>query len=206
MKTEKRIILSARVVSAIFNPLYLAFTSFCILFLFTYLSLLPWAFKLKTLIVVYFFTVLLPITLIHLYRRSKGWTLIELGQRERRLIPYLISIVSYLACYYLLETAHAPHFMGAIVATSLLIQVVCALVNTQWKVSTHTAAIGGMEGALVAMSFIFVFSALLWFCVLLIVGGLVGSARMLLRQHSLSQVVGGFLIGFVCGLLGMVYL
>jgi len=206
MTQAKGIILAARVVSAIFNPLYLAFTSFCILFIFTYLNLLPWVFKLKALIVVYFFTILLPITLIHLYRRSKGWTLIELGQRERRMIPYLISIASYLVCYYLLDLAHTPHFMGSIVFTSLIIQVVCALINTQWKISTHTAAIGGVEGALVAMSFVFVFQALTWFCIVLLLAGLVGSARMLLRQHSLGQVVAGFGVGFFCGLFGMLFL
>jgi membrane-associated phospholipid phosphatase len=33
-----------------------------------------------------------------------------------------------------------------------------------------------------------------------------GSARMILRQHSLSQVVGGFGVGFVCATLGIIFL
>jgi len=190
-------------VSGIFNPLYLAFIGFCILFLFTYLNLLPWAFKLKVLVVVYAFTVLLPLALIHLYRRGQGWSRLELGTRERRMVPYLISIGCYIGCYYLLDSAHTPHFMGSIVLTALIIQIACAMVNTWWKISSHTAAIGGVEGALVAMSFIFVFDVLTWFCVVMLIAGLVGSARMLLRQHTLAQVVAGFLLGFFCGLFGV---
>ncbi|MDY6287435.1 MAG: hypothetical protein SPL65_08985, partial [Lachnospiraceae bacterium] len=37
------------------------------------------------------FTILLPTYLIHFYRKYQGWTLIELGRKERRMVPYVIS-------------------------------------------------------------------------------------------------------------------
>ena len=40
-----------------------------------------------------------------------------------------------------------------------------------------------------------------WLCFVLILAGAVGTARMILRQHSLSQVVGGFLVGAACAIL-----
>ena len=64
----RKLILSARVISAIFTPFYLPLLGLLALFVFSYLSLLPWVYKLTVLGIVFFFTVLLPTTLIRIYR------------------------------------------------------------------------------------------------------------------------------------------
>ena len=88
--------------------------------------------------------------------------------------------------------------MGSVLIAALVVQVACAIVNVWVKVSTHTAAIGGMAGALVAFSLIFSFNPVWWLCLIILVSGLVGTSRMILRQHSLGEVVGGFLLGLCC--------
>lgn len=205
MSREKNIIYVARFVSALFTPFYLPLLGLILLFTFSYLALLPIGYRLEIVGIVYFFTILLPTYLIHFYRRHQGWTLIELGQRERRMVPYAISIVCYLACVGVFMYMHVFRFVSSIILTALLLQIVCALINTRWKISTHTAAIGGVAGALLAFSAIFGFNPLWWLCVVLVVAGILGSARMILRQHSLSQVVGGFGIGFVCASIGILF-
>jgi membrane-associated phospholipid phosphatase len=84
---------------------------------------------------------------------------------------------------------------------ALAIQVVCAIVNLFWKISTHTAAIGGVAGALIAFSGTFSYNPVWWLCIIIIVAGILGTSRMILRQHSLSQVVAGFLLGFILSFL-----
>ena len=197
MTREKQIILTARVVSMVFTPFYLPVLGLVALFFLSYLSQYLLSYKFFVLAVVYFFTILLPTLLIHLYRRYQGWTLIELGSRERRVVPYLISIICYFTCLYLMRQMHIPYFMRSIVATALFIQVVCAMINVWWKISTHTAGIGGVAGALFVFSEVFSFNPTWWFCLVLIVAGVLGTSRMILRQHTLSQVVVGFLVGFV---------
>jgi PAP2 superfamily domain protein len=91
--------------------------------------------------------------------------------------------------------------VGRILIAALLIQVICALINVWWKVSTHTAAIGGVLGALMAFAFLFNFNPTLWLCLVFLVAGIVGSSRMILLQHSLSQVLTGFGIGLVTAFL-----
>lgn len=198
MSRQKSLITAARVLSLVFTPFYLPTVGLMALFMFSYLSLLPWLFKIQVLTLVYLFTVLMPILVIRLYRHLQGWTLIELGRRERRAVPYVISIGCYLLCTYVMDRLHIPHFMGSIVVAALVIQIVCAIVNSWWKISTHTAAIGGMAGGLFAFGEIFAFNPVWWLCVVFIVAGLLGTSRMVLRQHSLSQVVGGFLTGALC--------
>ena len=81
MTREKQIILAAKAVSIVFTPFYLPIVGMLVLFLFSYLSLLPWAYKALVLALVYFFTILLPTLFIHLYRRYQGWSLLELGMK-----------------------------------------------------------------------------------------------------------------------------
>ena len=167
---------------------------------------MPLAYKLQVLTLVYFFTILLPTVLIHMYRKYQGWNLIELGHKERRMVPYVISILCYFFCVYIMDMLHIPHFMGTIVSAALAIQIVCALINVWWKISTHTSAIGGVAGALFVFGEFFGFNPVWWLCLVLVLAGILGTARMILRQHSLSQVVAGFLVGLVCSVLGLIYL
>ena len=53
----------------VFTPFYLPLVGLMALFMFSYLGLMPWAYKLQVLTLVYVFTILLPTILIHLYRR-----------------------------------------------------------------------------------------------------------------------------------------
>ena len=145
---QKALIMGAQMLSAVFNPLYLPIVGLMALFAFSYLTLLPLLYKLQVLILVYWFTVLMPMAIIRLYRHYQGWNLIELGHREKRAVPYVISIACYFLCTYLMEQLHIPHFMRSILVSALAIQIACALINSWWKISTHTAAIGGVAGAL----------------------------------------------------------
>lgn len=206
MTRPKTIIYMARIVSLIFTPFYLPLVGLIALFTFSYLNLLPIAYRLLVLAIVYVFTILLPTFLIYLYRRAQGWSLLELGQKRRRMIPYGISIVCYGACLWKLDNMHIYHFVSSIVVAALLIQIVCAIANVWWKISTHTAGIGGVAGALFVFSELFGFNPVWWLCAVFVLAGILGSARMILRQHTLSQVVGGFLIGFACATIGIIFL
>lgn len=195
----KKIIIAARVMSAIFTPFYLPIVGLVALFVFSYLGLLPWAYKLLVLGMVYLFTILVPTLLIHLYHRYQGWTPLQIGVKERRMVPYAVSIFCYFACYYLMTRLRIPSFMARILMAALLIQIVCAIVNVWWKISTHTAAIGGVTGALMAFSMLIAFNPVWWLCFTLLVSGMVGSSRIILHQHTLGQVLAGYGIGLLIG-------
>lgn len=195
---EKNIILAARTISIVFTPFYLPVLGLVALFMLSYLNrLVPWYYKLTVIMMVYLFTVLLPTLLIHLYRKYQGWTLHELGMKERRMVPYIISIVCYFACYYIMNLYHIPHFISSILITALAIQIICALINVWWKISTHSAAIGGVTGALMPFALLFQFNPTWWLCLAILFAGLVGSSRIILKQHTLSQVNVGFIVGLI---------
>ena len=193
----------ARAISWIFRPSYYPTVGFVVLLTMTYLSLLPWMFKLWLLALVYLFTVFFPWVGVTLYRKMHGWTMMELRRRHRRFVPYILHIVSYVCCFYIIENMHMPTFAGALIVASLLLQCGCVVINVWWKISMHSAAAGAAIGALVAYGLLLNYNPTWWLCLLLLLSGGVMSSRMILRQHSLAQVMAGFLFGILCGYTGI---
>lgn len=200
----KTIIIAARIISMVLTPFYLSVVGVLAIFIFSYLSMFPVLAKLSLVMLTYAFTVLIPTLLINLYRNYHGWTLFQLGVRERRMMPYIISILCYLVCLYIMDLLHTPHLITAILSAALVIQMLCALINVWWKISTHTAAIGGVTGSIVGFSFLFNFNPVWWLCLVIILSGLVGSSRIILRQHSLAQVTTGYFLGIVSAFITIV--
>lgn len=206
MTREKGIILTARIISLVFTPFYLPIVGLVALFLFSYMNLMPWGYKFQVLTIVYLLTVVLPTVLIRFYRHYHGWSLFELGSKERRMVPYVISILCYFICIYLMDYLHIPHFMSSIVTAALFVQIACALINVWWKISTHTAAIGGVAGALFVFAEFFGFNPVWWLCLSILMSGIIGTARIILRQHTTAQVVAGYFIGVVSAFIAIYYL
>lgn len=194
----------ARLFSAVFRPSLYPLVGHAILFAFTYLRLLPWDFKLWVLSAVYVFTVALPYTLIFLTRKLNGWSKQDMYQQHRRYMVYGINIICYVSCIYVFRNLNLPSFMEVILIVSLMVQCVCALVNMWHKVSRHSAGTGLIIGALLAYSHIFSFNPIWWLCISILLSGAVMSSRMMLNKNTLGQVMGGTVIGIICGFVGII--
>ncbi|MBR0244222.1 MAG: hypothetical protein IJQ38_06565 [Bacteroidaceae bacterium] len=201
---NKALLWGARALSSIFRPQYFPLVGFLALFLFTYLSLLPLSFKALIMIIVLMGTLLLPRLTIRIWRQTNGLKLHHLRLREHRSFPYLVFLLFYAFTLHFLARFHLPFYMGGILVSSLMIQAACLLINIWWKVSVHSAGAGGIIGAVVAFSLLFNFNPVWWLSLCIIIAGLVGSSRMLLRQHTLWQVLAGTFLGILLGFTGII--
>ena len=199
VKERATILVAARLLSDVFRPSYYPLMGFAILLMFTYLSQLPWAFKVGLLIIVYLFTHFIPMVGVYAFRQSRSLTRQQLLVRHNRIVPYLLHFVSYVMLYHMLSSIQSPSFVKAIVVISLLVQICCIIITLFWNISMHSAGAGAIIGALVVYASLFHFNPVWWLCAAILVSGLVNSSRMLLRQHTLWQVLGGTLVGFRCG-------
>lgn len=198
--------MTARIVSLIFTPFMVPFVAFCLLFFFTYLNIMPLQYKLTILGLVYCFTILLPMLGIYLFQKINGWTLHELGHREKRFIPYGMTILSYMACLLTMYRIHLPRYMSGIIVATLICMVICTVINTRWKISTHMASSGMMVGGLLSYSFIFQFNPVEWLCFFILLASMLGSARIIVKQHTLNEVTGRFFVGLFCGITGILFI
>ncbi len=65
------------------------FLAFLVLFLFSYLRIMPMQYKLIVLGVVYCFTILMPTLTIFLFRKINGFSPEELVERKKRYVPFI---------------------------------------------------------------------------------------------------------------------
>ena len=198
--------ITARIVSAIFTPFMVPFLAFILLFLFTYLNIMPLPYKLTVLGLVFSFTVALPVMGIFFYQKINGWGLSGLSERKQRFVPYLLTIMSYVGGLMTMLRLHLPHYMAGVLLAVLICMVLCTIVNIWWKISTHAASSGMMVGGLLSYSFLFLFNPVPYLCGFILLSGMLGSARIIVRQHTLNEVIGGFFIGLFCGIIGILFI
>jgi len=196
--SEKELIQTAKILSAIFSPFYAPLWGMLALLTFSYLSALPFSYKVFLIAMVYIFTILIPRTGINLFRIVNKWTHSQLSHREHRHLPYILTVVSYATCLILMTKMNVAMFFKGIVMAALVSQIICVVVNAWWKISTHMVGMGGLVGALIAFSNLFYFNPAIPACVLILLSGALGTSRIILRQHSVAQVAVGFAVGFIC--------
>lgn len=197
---EKYQIAVAKAVSLICEPYYLPLVVYLALMSFSYLKLLPMDYKLMLLGWFVLFTVVIPLAVMQILkgiitaRNRAEWL------RKYRWAAYVVFMINYEACLMVMKRSVMPQILQNVIFAALVIQLVCFALNFFIKVSAHSAAAGGLVGALVAFAFIFGFDPRGWLCVLLVFAGLVGTSRLLLRRHTLREVNVGLAVGFVGGL------
>lgn len=202
---EKKMIIMARTVSILFTPFYWPLLGIILMFWFSRMQSLPFNYKLKTVFLVYLLSIYLPTLLIRMYHRYNGWSPFQMSQKEKRMIPYIISILCYFGCYYMLNWLRVPHHMSIILILAIMTQIMCATINVWWKISSHMAAMGGVTAMVYFFSNYFGINIFWWFCMVIILSGLVGTSRLILRQHNLSQVLAGFFMGYFLSTIILIY-
>ena len=198
---DRSLIRTARVISAIFTPFSIPFLAFLILFLFSYLRIMPIQYKLIVLGVVYCFTILMPTLTIFLFRKINGFSPEDFGERKRRFMPFLLTITSYVFCLVMMHRLNIPWYMTGIILAALIMMVICIVVNLKWKLSEHMAGVGAIVGGLVSFSALFGYNPVWWLCLFILIAGVLGTARIILQHHTLGEVLVGFAVGLICSLL-----
>lgn len=200
----KTMIYAAKFISMLFRPAYYPLLCSCILFIFTPLSLLALEYKLLELGSMFVFTIAVPMLLTAVYRRSLRLHRQEMRHRMNRIVPYLIFIVCYTVYLYMMHSANVTYIQLSVIIVALFIQIICTITSLWWKVSVHAAGAGAIISAIAAYGAIFQFNPLFWMSIAIVVTGLVGTSRMILRQHNLSQILVGVVIGLICGFFGII--
>ena len=170
---------SSRIISGIFTPFMIPFVAFFLLFFFTYLRIMPIQYKLIVLGIVYCFTILMPMLAIYLFQKINGWGIHELGHREKRFVPYALTIISYVTCLITMYKIHLPRYMSGIIVAALICMILCTLIN---------------------------FNPVWWLCFFILLSGMLGTARIIVKQHTLLEVLAGFIVGLFCGVIGILFI
>ncbi|NQU52312.1 MAG: PAP2 family protein [Bacteroidetes bacterium] len=186
----------AKLISVIFHPVLIPTLGFFLLFNSGfYFSILNWEAKRFVLLVVLFSTGILPIMSVAILALNPKFNILMENSRDR-IIPLLSSSIFYYIGFMLLGRMKAFPVFKLFLIASVLVIIVLLFISFKWKISNHMAAVGGMTGTMFALSFRSGVNPIFALLTVVLISGLVGSARLILNKHSIPQVIAGYGLGF----------
>ncbi len=148
-------------------------------------------------IIVFITTFLMPsLSALFLIYRGNVQSL-QMERREERTMPFLITSIYFIICYYLIRQLPIPVMLSSVIRGAVLSTVLALLINFRWKISIHMVGIGGAAGMLLALSRFIYADYSLHLIIIFLVAGILGSARIYSGGHSPAQVYAGFCTGAV---------
>src|SRR5690606_12839049 len=143
------------------------------------------------------FSFVIPGILIYLLLRIGLISDLSLKVRKERFYPYFITLLSYSAMVIFYYKAQMPTWFITMMAGSIAILIISILITIVWKISAHMFGVGGLLGGVMSVCYYVEHSNPYWlFIGLFILAGSVGTSRLILKRHTLAQVIAGFLLGF----------
>lgn len=187
----------AKIISVLFHPVLIPTLGlFLLLNSGFYFSMLSWEAKRFVLLVMFFTTCILPMLSVAIMALNPKFN-IAMPESRDRILPLASSSIFYYLGFVLLSKVRAvPDFKMFMVATVLVI-IALLVISFKWKISTHMAAIGGLTGTLFALSFRSGINPIYSILAVVLVSGLVGTARLILKKHDIWQLLAGYGMGFL---------
>ena len=190
----------ANALTNVFSPLLMPTYGIFLALWVSVLCLLPYGTRVSVLLVCMGITCILPLIFLSVLRHFKLVKSLHVEVREQRLFPYLFTALCYLVAAYFLFYRHSPQWLVMFMVGSAITVILMALINLKWKISAHAAGIGGII-ALIYEIHVLGLSAfdLFWLlCFVIILAGLLCSARLALKRHDIWQLLAGAVVGFLC--------
>jgi hypothetical protein len=201
----------ARVISFVFHPLLMATYLFC---------LMAWVFPSALapvnveqhrayISLIFLTTFLLPALNIGIFRALGTVSSIAMVERKERIIPFLFITGIYCVITYLLYSKTrldlSDNFLRLMMVIDFLV-IVATLCTFFFKISVHSVAIWGLIGMLILLTKMTALNSLLFVSLgLILLAGIIMSARLQLGVHTSREVMWGSIVGLVTSVSGMLF-
>lgn len=154
---------------------------------------------------VFVLTCLMPFLSSVLLLKKQGVQGLLMEDRQSRTIPYFFTLIYYVACYYFLLKLPVSSVIKILILAAACCIALAFIINFFWKISIHLIGLGGIAGAFYVLSLLLSSEFILPFVLSIILAGLTASARLMKNAHSPSQLYFGFIAGFVCEYIFIMY-
>ena len=138
---------------------------------------------------------IVPLVVLLIMKAAGRISDIDISNRRQRTLPMLLIFVCYILAAVYIRAIHAPAWLVLYFISGIVSVIVLGLITVlvKWKISMHGAGAGNLIGMFVAMQRLGVaeHSMLGLITAAILVAGMVGSARIVLRKHTLTQVFAG---------------
>lgn len=198
--TNRLLAAASQFFSTVLSPLLMPTYGALLVLWTSVLCLLPSGTRVMVLVMMLGITCILPmvaIGILHHYGiiRDK-----RLENPKERTIPYAFAVLCYLGAASYLNHIHSPQWFVMFPLGGALACLIVLIINRWWKISAHATGIGGVVALLyqIHVQGLSAFDLLWVFVCTILLAGVVCTARLLLKRHTVPQVLAGFALGYAC--------
>ena len=194
----------ARNISKIFHPIFLPLIAFLLIATEIYVNYS--ALQLFIIIgIILLLTIVFPIIVILFLKWVGLISQLELNDKSERIAPLMLSVIFIWGCSELLYRFNFPITLILFFRYASIIIVIATFITLFWKISMH--ALGwGILSAIALILFGFRDTPYFFlFPMIILISGLVSSARLYLNAHTQTQIYCGYSLGFFGMLIGLFY-
>jgi len=185
----------ARGISVIFNPFFMPTLGLWVMMEFIPgTSILHERIKLLIFTIVIITSCILPLLFI-LISALNFQGILQLTKKKDRVLPYFFTAFSIFLGSQLLSKLPVPNLFRIYLLSISLILVLLFFISLKWKISGHTVGLGLVTGTALSLLFRYGINLFWPVVILILLAGIVGTARLLLGQQTLGGVIAGFFIG-----------
>lgn len=150
-------------------------------------------------------TVILPAAAIGIMKPLGFVKSFQMRERTDRIIPFVAGLFFYIwTVVVFVKQGNSPVLFTAPLAGTLTAMILAFLINVLFiKISLHAVAMGVAVSYFIAMVPIAEKNILPFVILTILIAGLVGTARLLLKAHDQDEVYLGYLIGMVGQMLAL---
>ncbi|OAV46011.1 hypothetical protein A3850_018925 [Lewinella sp. 4G2] len=208
------------IVSGIFHPLFVPTYMFLLL-----VMIKPFLFgsndfgserTLLTLLMMVLYTAVIPVISIIIMRLLNMVSSIMMEDKMERIGPLLMVMIIYFWIYYnLSQEPQTPTIFSAFLLGVVIGLAVAFVINVMDKISLHAVGMGGLAGMAMISAWIFrgegidigslSISVPLVALIVILLAGLVGTARLALKAHDNFQLYTGYTVGFLSQFIALAF-
>lgn len=151
-------------------------------------------------------TIMFPLLTIALLKGLGFIKSVHMHDAKDRIIPLIATMIFYFWAYLVIKNVQAPLILRTLILGSYLGVIIMFLVSIFYKVSMHTTAAGGMLGILIVLMMTGPINMQVPLFVAIILAGVMGTARLILKAHTPAQVWLGYILGIAAMIAAHIYL
>lgn len=188
----------AQLVSDILSPILVPSYATALAMWVTPLRSVPEGTRWLVIAMVFVITGLIPLIAIAIMIKLGLVSDRAVSQRNQRYIPMTVAAVCYVGASMFIGSIGAPMWMRMFFIGAAAATFVDLIITLKWKISAHTTSMGGLVGMMFwfAVSGLADVNVMIMLSLGIILAGLMCTARLLLKRHTLGQVLAGLLLGF----------
>ena len=193
----------ANILSTIFHPIF--FPVYGLLFInwadVYKLAGLDETNKVKFFSIIILNTIIFPVITVVIMKRLGFVKNVFLRGREERIIPFITGGLFYFWTFMVVRSLSISTFITEIFLGASLVVFACFFLTLFFKISIHCAAAGGFMAIALFMTFSAPHNLEIPLMIIIILAGMIGSARWYLKEHVPFEIFSGYAVGFLSQLI-----